>query len=158
MLSEMAGESVTEQTDVRSSQGGWVHQGNPLVSRGQPNVRDAQRHRQTSEHPFHGPAESPQALGTSSSSEEEAFPVATGFRDQITEPPHPRDRQMDGRAKAFQPSLHRRRSLRMPGLAAVASGLIRRHRPWTSCECPLGHFGGIRSSRQHHASSLLTAD
>jgi len=158
MLAEMGGESVTEQTDVRSSQGGWVHQGNPLVSRGQPNVRDAQRHRQTSEHPFDGPAESPQALGTSSSSEEEAFPVATGFRDQITEPPHPRDRQMDGRAKAFQPSLRRRRSLRMPGLAAVASGLIRRHRPWTSCECPPGHFGGIRSSRQHHASSLLTAD
>jgi hypothetical protein len=104
-------------------------------------VRDAQRRRQTSEHPFDGLAESSRALGTSSSSEEEAVPVATGFRDQITEPPHPRDRQMDGRAKAFSPSLHRRVSLRMPDLATVACRPIRRPRPWTSRRYPPGHLG-----------------
>jgi hypothetical protein len=118
-----------------------VNRGKTIVLRGQPNVRDAQRRRQTSEHPFDGLAESSRALGTSSSSEEEAVPVATGFREQITEPPHPRDRQMDGRAKAFPPSLHRRFSLRMAGLATVACRPIRRPRPWTSRRYPPGHLG-----------------
>jgi len=118
-----------------------VHRGKTIVLRGQPNARDAQRRRQTSEHPFDGLAELSRALGTSSSSEEEAVPVATGFREQITEPPHPRDRQMDGRAKAFPPSLHRRFSLRMAGLATVACRPIRRPRPWTSRRYPPGHLG-----------------
>ena len=132
---------MSEQTRVPCSQETWVHRGKAIVLRGRPNVGEAQRHGPTSEHRFDGPAESPQALGTSSSSDEEAVPVATGFRERITEPPHPRDRQMDDKAKAFQPPPRRRLSLRMPASAAGRKGPIRRHDRMIPRGCPHGQLG-----------------
>lgn len=139
--SKKGGEPASEQTRVLRSQGKGC-QGTTIVFReDNPTCATPRGIGRRWNTRSTAPRESPQALGTSSSSDVEGAPVATGFRDHITEQPPPRDRQRDRRAGTFQPSLHRRWSLRMPVLAERGCGPTRRRCPATSLGLPMGQLG-----------------